>query len=151
MSFIFLSVTNGWALYHSGRWRTCVSGLSHSSTNTTSFPSHRLLFSHAWEVRGEITLEKKFCLNRVSNSKPLDHESDTLINESPGRGQSSERISAEPGIEPVTSCFQVLYAYTHWPTWASLPDNGRSSVVLKSGLFWSWFHLYDFLSEIKIP
>ena len=30
--------------------------------------------------------EKKFCLNRVSNSQPPGHESDTLTIEPPGRG-----------------------------------------------------------------
>ena len=45
---------------HSGQWRTCVSWLSHTSTNTT-FQSRRLLFSHASaEVRGENTAERKF-------------------------------------------------------------------------------------------
>ena len=40
-----------------------------------SFQSHRLLFSHASaEVR---YAGKKVCLNRVSNSQPPGHESDT--------------------------------------------------------------------------
>ena len=51
-----------------------------------SFQSHRLLFSHASaDVRGENTPEKKFCLNRVLNSQPPGHESNTLTTEPPGR------------------------------------------------------------------
>ena len=51
-----------------------------------SFQSHRLLFSHALaEVRGEYT-PKKFRLNRVSDSQPLCHESNTLTTEPPRRG-----------------------------------------------------------------
>ena len=53
-----------------------------------SFQSHRLLFSHALaEVRRRKYAAKKFRLNRVSNSQPLGHESDTLTIEPPGRDQ----------------------------------------------------------------
>ena len=45
-----------------------------------AFQSHRLLFSHTTEVRGEI---KKVRLDRVSNSQPPGHE--TLSTEPPGR------------------------------------------------------------------
>ena len=52
-----------------------------------SFQSNRLLFSHASpEVRGENTAGKKVRLNRVSNSQPPGHESDTLSTEPAGRG-----------------------------------------------------------------
>ena len=51
-----------------------------------SFHSHRLLFLHASEVRGEYTL-KKVCLHRVSNSQPPGHESDTLTTEPPERAE----------------------------------------------------------------
>ena len=54
-----------------------------------SFQSHRLLFLNASaEVRGENMPERKFRLNRVSNSQPPGHESDTLTTESPERGLS---------------------------------------------------------------
>ena len=46
-----------------------------------SFQSHRLHFSHvSAEMNGENTpeTEKKNRLNRVSNSKPPSHKSDTL-------------------------------------------------------------------------
>ena len=48
-----------------------------------SSQSHRLLFSHALDVRGE----KKVRLNRVSNSQPPGHESDTLTTEPPCRSE----------------------------------------------------------------
>ena len=51
------------------------------------FQSHRLLFSYASvEGRGENTPEKKIRLNRLSNSQPPGHESDTLTTEPPGSG-----------------------------------------------------------------
>ena len=50
------------------------------------FQSHRLLFSYASEVRGENTWERNFAsFNRVSNSQPPGHESDTLTMMPPGR------------------------------------------------------------------
>ena len=52
-----------------------------------SFQSHRLLFPHASaEVRSENTPERKVRLNRVSNSQPPSHESETLTTEPPERG-----------------------------------------------------------------
>ena len=46
------------------------------------FQSHQLLFSHASEMSGENTPDKKICLNRVSHSQlPGCHESDTLTTE----------------------------------------------------------------------
>ena len=45
-----------------------------------SFKSHRVFFSNA---SVENTPEKKFRLNRVSNSQPPGHESDTLTTEPP--------------------------------------------------------------------
>ena len=51
--------------YHGSWWRTCVSWLSHTSTNTIFFQSHRLLFSHASaEVKGENMPEKNFASTR---------------------------------------------------------------------------------------
>ena len=54
-----------------------------------SFQSHRLLFSHAFS-RGERRkyAGKKVRLNRVSNSQPPGHKSDTLTTELPGRGET---------------------------------------------------------------
>ena len=49
-----------------------------------SFQSHRLLFSRASEVTGENMPERKFCFDRLSNSQPPGHESDTLTTEPPG-------------------------------------------------------------------
>ena len=53
-----------------------------------SFQSHRLLFSHALR-------RKEVRLNRVSNSQPPDHESDTLTTEPPGRGERERESSTE--------------------------------------------------------
>ena len=51
-----------------------------------SFQSQRLLISHASaKVREEITSEKKFRINQVSNSQQPGHESGTLTTEPPGR------------------------------------------------------------------
>ena len=49
-------------------------GFLTSVVTQLSFQSHRLLFSHAPEVRGENTPEKKIRLNRVSNLQPTSHE-----------------------------------------------------------------------------
>ena len=60
-------------------------GLFQPSLKQLSFHSHQLLFSHASaEVRGENTPEES-SPNRVLNSKPQSHESNTLSNELPGR------------------------------------------------------------------
>ena len=40
-------------------------------------------------MRGESTPERKFGLNRVSNSQPPGHESDSFTTEPSGRGQGS--------------------------------------------------------------
>ena len=76
--------------YHGGRWHTCVSWISHTSTNTT-FCLKPPTTSPTCFFRGE-TLKcagKKVCLNRVSNSQPPGHESDTLTTESPERGKTN--------------------------------------------------------------
>ena len=55
---------------------------------------HRLLFSHASGSRGERrnNAGKKVRLNRVSNSQPPGHESDTLTTEPPGRGEKKDKL-----------------------------------------------------------
>ena len=52
-----------------------------------SFQSHRLFFFTCFS-RGERRkyTGKKVCLNRLLNSQPPGHESDTLTTEPPGRG-----------------------------------------------------------------
>ena len=78
--------------YHGGRCRTCVSWLSHTSTNTTLFAKPPTTFLTCLS-RGEMQkyAVKKVCLNRVSNSQPPGHESDMLITEPPGRGSKNKR------------------------------------------------------------
>ena len=73
--------------FHGGRRHICVSWLSHTSTNTNFFPKPLTTFLTCVS-RGEKRkyTGKKFCLNRVSNSQPPGHESDTLTTEPPGRG-----------------------------------------------------------------
>ena len=73
--------------YHGGRWRACVSWLSHTSTNTNFFPKPPTTFLTCFS-RGERRkyAGKKFHLKRDSNSQPPGHESDTLTPEPPGRG-----------------------------------------------------------------
>ena len=56
-----------------------------------SIQNHRLLFSHASELKGKNTSEIKFCLNRVSNSQPPGLESDTLTTELTGRAGMNQR------------------------------------------------------------
>ena len=72
--------------YHGGRWRTCVSWLSHTLTNTTFFPKPPTTFLTCF-CRGERRkyVGKEFCLNQVSNSQPPGHESYTLTTDPPGR------------------------------------------------------------------
>ena len=62
-----------------------------------SFQSHQLLFSHASAevfIKSRKYTGKKVCLNRVSNSQPKGHESDTLTTEPPrcGAGRFTEYI-----------------------------------------------------------
>ena len=73
---------------HGGRWRTCVSWLSHTPVLTQlSFQSHRLHFSHASaEVRGDNTPRRK-------------------------------ESSSQPGIELTTTRSWVWCAH-HWATGA---------------------------------
>ena len=70
-------------------WR---SRLSHASTNTTFFPKPPTTFLTCFS-RGERRnyAGKKFRLNRVLNSQPQGHESDTLTTEPPGRGISNSK------------------------------------------------------------
>ena len=57
--------------YHGGRWGTCVSWLSHTSTNTIFFPKPPTTFLTCF-CRGKRRkyAGKKVCLNRGSNSQP---------------------------------------------------------------------------------
>ena len=67
----------------------CFLGFSHQVLTQLSFPSHRLLFSHASaDMRGKDTAERKFAStgNRTYNH----HESITLTTEPPGRGSYVE-------------------------------------------------------------
>ena len=70
-------------------WRSvtqCVCWLSHTSTNTTfSKPLTTFLICFSRGERQKYT-GKKVCLNRVSNSQPPGHESDTLTTEPLGWG-----------------------------------------------------------------
>ena len=52
-----------------------------------SFQSHRLLFLTCFRGERRKYAGKTVCLNRVSNSQPSGHESDTLTTEPLGRGQ----------------------------------------------------------------
>ena len=65
-------------------WRTYVSWLSHTSTNTTFLSKPTDYFSCRGERRKYAGNKSR--LNRGSNSQPPGHESDTLTTEPPGRG-----------------------------------------------------------------
>ena len=71
--------------------RTCVSLLSHTSTNTTVFPKPPTTFLTCFS-RGERRkyTGKRVRLNRVSNSQPPGHESDTLTTEPPRRDKERQ-------------------------------------------------------------
>ena len=57
------------------------------------------------DVRGEKTPERKVArLNRVSNSQPQRHESDTLTTELPGRG-----LDVESSVFPYWISIQYNY------------------------------------------
>ena len=66
----------------------CVSWPSHTSTNINFFPKPLTIFLTCFS-RGEgpKNTGKKFHLNRVSNSQPPGHESDTLTTEPPMWGR----------------------------------------------------------------
>ena len=70
--------------YHGGRWRTFVSWLSHTSTNTTFFSKPQTTFftCFSWGERQKYA-QKKLRLNQGSNSQPPGHESDMLTTELP--------------------------------------------------------------------
>ena len=63
-----------------------VSWLSHTSTYTSFFKSHRLLFGHASEVRGKDTLERKFTSTWYQTHY---HQ----VTEPPGRGDNNSLFS----------------------------------------------------------
>ena len=58
-----------------------VAWLSHTSTNTTSFPKPPTTFLTCFRGETGKYVREKVCLNQVSNSQPLGHESDTLTSE----------------------------------------------------------------------
>ena len=74
-----------------------------------SFQSHRLLFPHAFS-RGKRRkyAGKKVRLNRVSNSQPPGHESDTFNTELPGRVGGLE---TDVQIYPAKIALQLLFAF----------------------------------------
>ena len=58
-----------------------------------SCQNRRLLFSHASpEVKGKKHTRKKVRFNRVSNSQPTGHKSDTLTTQPTGRGCQKESV-----------------------------------------------------------
>ena len=70
-------------------WRSvtqvCVYWLSHTSTNTPFFPRPQTTFLTSFSRgEGRKYAEKEVRLNRVSNSQPPGHESDTLTTEPAG-------------------------------------------------------------------
>ena len=71
-----------------GDAHVCVSWLSHTSTNTNFFPANPPTSFLTCFSRGERRkyAGKKFRLNRVSNSQPPGHKSDTINTEPPGAG-----------------------------------------------------------------
>ena len=79
--------------YHGSQWRTCVSWLSHTSTNTSFFPKPPTTFlTYFSKEEGRKYAKKKVHLNRVSNSQPSGHESDTLTTEPLGWGPRNEKF-----------------------------------------------------------
>ena len=114
--------------YHSGRWCTRVSWLSHTSTNTTFFPKPPTTILTCFS-RGEKRKyrRKKFRLNRVSNSQPLCHESDMLTTEPPRWGCGEKEKTLVTIINFLQSCFQPVqkqillfefqYNYSLWLPW----------------------------------
>ena len=65
-------------------------GFSHTSANTNVFPKPPTTFLTCFSGGEKRKYAgKKFRLNRVSNSQPPGHESDTLTPEPPGRGHLS--------------------------------------------------------------
>ena len=65
-------------------WRTCVSWLSHNSTNTTFLSKATDYFSHMLLQKWKMKIHrKKVHLHQRSNSQPSGHESDTLTIEPP--------------------------------------------------------------------
>ena len=69
---------------HDDRWRTCVYGLSHSSTNTILFPKPPTTFLTCFSrSKRRKYAGKKFRLSRVS--KLPGHKSNMLTTEPPGR------------------------------------------------------------------
>ena len=76
-----------------GSSRTCVSWLSHTSTNTNFFPKPPTTFLTIFSrVEKRKYAGKKSRLYRVSNSQPPGHESDTLTTEPRGRGRRPLRM-----------------------------------------------------------
>ena len=90
--------------YHGCWWRTCVSWLCHTSTYTTFFPKPPPTFLTCFSRRERHKYAGKTDpLNRVSNSQPQGHESDTHTTEPPGRAYlpSTTALGFANGVEVV--------------------------------------------------
>ena len=82
--------------YHGGWRHTRVSWLSHTSTSTTFFPKQPTTFLTCFSiVERQKKARKKVCLNRVSNSQPTGHGSDTLTTEPPRWRENFNTITAK--------------------------------------------------------
>ena len=104
-----------------------VSWLFHTSTDTNLFPKPPTTFLRSF-CRGErrkYTI-KKFRLNRLSNSQPPGHESDTLTTESPGRcnlafgkdrknrKQCGKRRKRHEWLEMISASTNAAYQWKHF-------------------------------------
>ena len=88
------------------------SGFLKTVLTQSSFQNHRLLFSHASEVRNVNHAGKKVCINRVSNSQPLGGESITFTTEPPAGGALYDlrsTLSEMMRYVVIISCFPVGY------------------------------------------
>ena len=69
--------------------------LSNTSTNTTFIPKPPTTFLTCFRGERRKCARKKARHNRVSNSQPPGHESDTLTTEPPGRGRRNVSINVQ--------------------------------------------------------
>ena len=75
------------------QWCTCVSWLSHTSTNTTFLSKATDDFSHMLLQRWEAKIRRKENLPQPGlNSQPPGHEFDTLTTEPPGWGHLCDSL-----------------------------------------------------------
>ena len=73
-----------------------------------SFQRRYLLFIHSSaEVKGE-NKKKKVHLNRVSNSRPPGHESNTLTTEPPERSPYFEKMVNRKHFRPQSACSEII-------------------------------------------